>query len=70
MSDTRTLWAVSSHRGKAVLKQQAIPWCTAHGSKGTKDGPDCDLKLFAEDFGIPCVISTGGPDHKWWVDVE
>lgn len=48
------------------VKLDAIPWCTAHNSKGVLPGLVCDLAQFAEHPVTPCVISTGGPDHEWW----
>ena len=55
--------------------QEAIPWCTFHDSP-EKGGGFCwhnhDVLLNPK---VPlvrlddCVVSTGGPDHKWWVDV-
>ncbi len=52
------------------VKQQAIPWCTDHDrmyEKGVWEGSTfCDKGTMMEG---PCHISTGGPDHKWWVDL-
>ncbi len=60
------------------VEQDAIPWCTFHKRPlGTGAGGDY---LMSEVCAAPptetdipeiydCVISTGGPEHKWWVDV-
>ena len=52
----------------AVVKDQtAIPWCTTHDQKAD----DVVCVIGSGDCGyvrLPCVISTGGPDHKWWKD--
>ena len=50
-------------------EQQAIPWCIAHNSKGVLPGLVCDLAQFTEFESTPCEISTGGPEHKWWMDL-
>ena len=69
-------------KGEPVSNQQAIPWCTTHdeklpnGPELEKDEPRCWFDYF---YGVKdsdgnridplmCVISTGGPDHKWWKD--
>ncbi len=62
------------------LKIEAIPWCTFHdrplgtGAGGGDFNPldeACFVPPTAKDIlGLyDCVISTGGPDHKWWVDL-
>ena len=43
-------------------EQTPIPWCTTHDTKG-----DNTHLMFRRGQKI-CVISTGGPDHKWWKD--
>ena len=56
------------------VEQQAIPWCTTHDISKDIPNPnpaadrpgDCFLAEYREG---ECVISTWGPDHKWWVDV-
>ena len=45
----------------------AIPWCTTHDRM--MDSEDPERYCFeAGSVDDPCVISTGGPDHKWWKD--
>jgi len=51
------------------LTQTAIPWCTTHDSSMTTDGQRCLVQTIF-DYAEGCVISTGGPDHKWWKDTE
>ncbi len=63
-----------------VVGQQAIPWCTFHNRPlGTGAGGG-DFNPMDETCAYPpknvpmpeiydCEISTGGPDHKWWVDL-
>ena len=52
----------------------AIPWCTTHDVSTTSDECDSPIAIFdmspdAAPFDeIPCVISTGPPDHHWWKD--
>ncbi len=55
-------------------QQRAIPRCIAHNMGGLMIDDRCvvgkmliDDPLSEEPDG--CVISRGGPDHKWWVDV-
>ena len=52
------------------VEQQAIPWCITHDLKydeATFEGIQyCDDGTL---MGEPCHISTGGPHHKWWVDL-
>ncbi len=43
--------------------QTAIPWCTIHNVSDVV-GNMCSLR----QLGVDCVISRGGPDHKWWRD--
>ena len=43
--------------------QEAIPWCTFH--KRSVVFPESGL---CADGPVGCMISTGGPDHKWWRD--
>ena len=44
------------------VTQEPIPWCTTHDTKG-----DNDHLMFHRGTKI-CLISTDGPDHKWWRD--
>ncbi len=51
--------------------QTAIPWCTRHDSKAYVREDDLASSCQqADGYGWidQCVISTGGPDHKWWRD--
>ena len=53
-----------------VRDQEAIPWCTTHDNIEC-DGaeyPTCWARIHGETEGDVCVISHGGPDHKWWKD--
>lgn len=43
--------------------QTAIPWCTTHDREAKFDKG----KLVGQGEKV-CVISNGGPDHKWWID--
>ncbi len=61
-------------------EQRAIPWCTFHdrplgtGAGGGDFNPMDETCAYPpENVPMPeiydCVISTGGLEHKWWVDV-
>ncbi len=73
---TRVLFDAEAEVADAY-KQTAIPWCTTHDSKQAST-PDRRENLVCEQWWImagrsdamwgTCVISTGGPDHKWWED--
>ncbi len=61
-----------SHKLHPVV-QSAIPRCIAHNMGGLMIDSRCvvgqmviDDPLSEEPDG--CVISRGGPDHKWWRD--
>ncbi len=66
---------VTIHGDMLPVEQHAISWCTFHNSP-EKGGGFCwhnhDVLLNPK---VPlvrlgdCVISTSGPEHKWWVDV-
>ena len=67
--ETRSLlgW---EHENPDVYNQEAIPWCTTHDNIEC-DGaeyPTCWARIHGETEGDVCVISHGGPDHKWWKD--
>ena len=80
MSDTRTMWKpiqgadIRLTQPIETVGQQAIPWCTTHDISKDIPNPnpaadrpeDCLLAEYREG---ECVISRGGPKHKWWVDV-
>ena len=55
------------------VTREAIPWCTTHDSKRLGHNPElCEFAAWYSNQdkhqigGQNCVISTGGPDHKWW----
>ena len=55
----------SGQIGGRWINREAIPWCTLHDRMIFLKRPlDCGAPLDDEE----CVISTGGPDHKWWKD--
>ncbi len=62
------------------LSVKAIPWCTFHhrplgtGAGGGDFNPMDETCAYPpENVPMPeiydCVISTGGLEHKWWVDI-
>ena len=82
MSDTRTMWKpiqgadIRLTQPIETVGQQAIPWCTTHKRSVERGAQLLDKPVvcsFHTDMRDPdygdCVISTGGPEHKWWVDV-
>ncbi len=61
-------------------EQEAIPWCIAHNSQLPSGAAEHDNRCWfswhygikgpdGERMGVDCEISTGGPEHKWWVDL-
>ncbi len=48
--------------------QQAISWCTFHDFPDTFKGKSPMCWKAKAPF-TDCVWSTGGLEHKWWVDV-
>ena len=64
--ETRTLFDAESEVADAYV-QVAIPWCTTHNQCTyvylVRDGEHC-----GGFDGNSCVVSSGGPDHKWWKD--
>ncbi len=50
--------------------QTAIPWCTYHNYAAVYDRGYHHCQEQSEGHGgrDSCVISMGGPTHKWWVD--
>ena len=52
-------------------KQEAIPWCTTHDDFAHDTTCSAFIVAVEHDSDVPaaCVISMGGPDHKWWVDI-
>ena len=57
---------ITSLEHKTIVDQKAIPWCTTHDGTMIPDEPSCDVRFDEK----PCVLSTGGSDHKWWVDTQ
>ncbi len=54
-------------------RREAIPWCTTHDFGECHCGhvEVCHCQSHDAVSAGPintCVISTGGPDHKWWKD--
>ena len=71
--EKRTVFRLAKSVWHSRVTQQAIPWCTTHDSKVT-DPVDGDPDTCARGEWEPqlvglCEISTGGPEHKWWVDL-
>jgi hypothetical protein len=68
--------AIKGYEIKAIPKavawsaQKAIPWCTTHGCSLSGRGGVCLKRLAAgrPDQMDACVLSFGGPEHKWWHD--
>ena len=58
---------ITSVTDHTIIDQEAIPWCTKHDhmAERTRDGNWLNECAFDPEF---CMISTGGPDHKWWCD--
>ncbi len=57
---------VTSLGDQTIVDQTGIPWCTAHKTS-LPDADDWCWKMGSDK--ADCVISRGGLDHKWWVDV-
>ena len=54
---------ITSLADHTIIDQEAIPWCTNH------DNPSTDTECWWGGVGQKvCIISTGGPAHKWWRD--
>ena len=53
-----------------VYNQTAIPWCTTHDEGAVADGfIVCRVGVVLGELAqTNCLISTGGPNHKWWRD--
>ena len=56
---------VTSLEDHTIIGQEAIPWCTTHSDVASLDAEKC--WAYVVEPGA-CVISSGGPDHKWWKD--
>lgn len=56
----------------AVVRQQAIPWCSIHNLPADPEWKDpkgrwmCAYEWVVH--GTECNVSTGGPHHLWWRD--
>ncbi len=61
---------VTSLEDHTIIGQEAIAWCITHDSpSGNMEGvPMCGIGYLANTEAGRCVISNGGPDHKWWKD--
>lgn len=66
---------IRNHDAEKVT-QEAIPWCTTHDMKVTIghkyrewiwDGCIVAVNEWRDNTDT-CVVSEGGPDHKWWQD--
>ncbi len=53
------------------VEQHAIPWCITHDMKAVivQDGIRGFCPLLGKRNDDPCVVSQGGLEHKWWVDL-
>ncbi len=71
-SEKRTILVFVSGVDTDFSEQVAIPWCTAHNDMASWDA--LDEQCWARSHQGPgegeCVISMGGPDHKWWKDAS
>ncbi len=69
--EVRMVAILGQSDGQPVKNQRAIPWCTTHDLRARKD----DDRVcpgggwVGVGYSTRCQISSGGPDHKWWVDV-
>ena len=79
MSDYTTRWVQLSEIdpifGNVMQQQDAIPWCKTHHRSVEPGGQLTDVPLrcsfpSAGIFHLPCDVSVGGDDHKWWYDYE
>ena len=70
--DPRSGWITKQGAwfGKAPFTQQPIPWCIPHDDMAAGSGDRCrGFSFYGTKWDVnECIISTGGPDHKWWVD--
>ena len=72
--ETRMVAILAQYDVQPVRSQRAISWCTTHGISKNIPNPNPhadrpDHCLLADYREGECVISTGGPDHDWWVDL-
>ena len=74
--EERTVYRLANSVWHDTVVQRAIPWCTFHKRSVERGAQLLDKPVacsFHTDMRDPdygdCVISTGGPEHKWWVDL-
>ncbi len=77
-TETETQWIRDVPSNPMMQRQwsrTAIPWCTTHDSPKDDTFTEFDVcqthrinRRFAPKDYL-CQILTGGPDHKWWVDL-
>ncbi len=68
---TRTGGITGVHSGQyAMLKVElwAIPWCTTHDLLIENPNTDPMVCYDVQEYPPDCVVSSDGPDHKWWKD--
>ena len=53
-----------------IHRQEPIPWCTTHDRMMDDELARQRWCYEAGSDEQPCVVSMGGPDHKWWKDTE
>ena len=58
-----------STAGFQEIRREPIPWCTTHSSPVLHFDFNEKCWAYVVEPGA-CLISTGGPDHKWWKDTE
>ena len=51
------------------IKQTAIPWCITHNQSAERRTDGVWLNECPGD-AVECKISTGGPRHKCWEDIN
>lgn len=51
-----------------ISQQQAIARCITHNLGGLLIDDQCVAGAMSGAAPDVCVISRGGPDHKWWKD--
>ena len=70
-----------STAGFQEIRREPIPWCTTHDrdahmttwsvkEQQQTPGGCGEVRLSDECYEdiTRCIVSTGGPDHKWWRD--
>ena len=57
---------VTSLEDKTIINLEAISWCTTHDNEAVHEqGTGCYQAIAIGNWS-DSVISSGGPDHKWW----